>query len=145
MGNSEFLTYSDGEKTSLSCSENPIHSDLIWLLQYLESSGGFWWGVSRILWDCAEFEWGPESNVERDQFVVWDLRVDRKYRENLTEIDEKHFNVLTRRRPWHKPLTVPLAIHREGNNEFLQLRYIQALVSCCFTKDGSEVVDPTTK
>ena len=88
---------------------------------------------------------GPESNVERDQFVVWDLRVDRKYRENLTEIDEKHFNVLTRRPPWHEPLPVPLAIHREGNNEFLQLRYIQAFVSCYFTRDGSEVVDPTTK
>ncbi|MCH8123008.1 MAG: hypothetical protein IH853_07800 [Bacteroidetes bacterium] len=139
------MTYSDGEKTSLTYSENLIHSDLIWLLQYLESSGGFCCGVSRILWDCAEFEWGPESNVERDRFVVWDLRVDRKYRENLTEIDEKHFNVLTRRRPWHEPLTVLLAIHREGNHEFLQLRYIQAFVSCYFTRDCSEVVDPTTK
>jgi hypothetical protein len=77
--------------------ENPIHADLLALLQYLESVGAFWCGVHEVSWETA------------------------------TEIDESYVKTLLHRRRFHEGLTVPLAFYREGQNEFRRFRYIQVL------------------
>lgn len=130
------LRHPDAKTDSLTYPPNPFHEELIGLLQYLESVGGFWCGVRRIVWDRAEFDWVPESDAERDQLVVWDLRIEQKYGEDVTEIDEKYIQVLLHRRPWHEHLTVPLAFYREGRNEFQQFRYVQAFVNFYFMIEG---------
>jgi hypothetical protein len=130
------LAHRDSEHSSLAAAENPYLRDLLAVLQYLESVGAFWCGVRRIRWDRAESDWVPESDVEREQLAVWNLRVTKTYPEEATEIDERYIQVLMQRRPRHEHLTVPLAFYREGRNEFLQFRYVQAFVNFYFMIEG---------
>lgn len=130
------LTHTSENHSSLTYPDNPVHSDLIALLQYFESVGSFWCGIKQIFWDRADFDWVPESAAERNELVVWDLRIQERYLEVVTEINAVHIQGLLQRRSWHEHLTVPLAFYREGKNEFERFRYIQAFVNFYFMLEG---------
>lgn len=116
--------------------DNPVYTDLLALLQYLESVGGFWCSVHEINWESAEFDWVPEDDTERSELAVWNLRIEKKYPPATTEIDESFVKTLIQRRAQHQCLTVPLAFYREGKNEFRRFRYIQAFVNFYFMIEG---------
>jgi len=130
------LTHSDESHSSLTYPDNPIHTDILAVLQYLESVGSFWCGIKQIKWERADFDWLPESDAEREELVVWDLRIEEKYPEAFTEIDDSLVRVLLQRRSWHERLTVPLAFYREGKNEFDRFRYVQAFMNFYFMIEG---------
>lgn len=116
--------------------ENPVHADLLALLQYLESVGAFWFSVHEVNWEAAEFDWVPENDSETSELAVWNFRLDQKYASETTQIDESYVKTLLYRRPLHEALTVPLAFYREGKNEFRRFRYIQAFVNFYFMIEG---------
>ncbi len=130
------LTRSSDNQSSLTYPENPIHNDILQVLQYLESVGSFWCGIKQVAWERADFDWVPETDAERSELVVWDLRIDQKYPEHFAKLDGRLVQALLQRRPQHERLTVPLAFYREGRNEFEQFRYVQAFMSFYFMVEG---------
>jgi hypothetical protein len=130
------LTHPTENHSSLTYPDNPVHADILAVLQYLESVGSFWCGIKQIMWERADFDWLPESDAERNELVVWDLRIEEKYQEIFTEIDESLVRLLLQRRSLHERLTVPLAFYREGKNDFERFRYVQAFMNFYFMIEG---------
>lgn len=126
------LTRVSENQWSLVSAPNPHHQDLIDLLQYVESIGAFWLGIRRLHWENPEADWVPESNEEKEQIHVRNLRVSRKYPTPPTPVGAKLIGEVLDRRSTHQYLTIPMAFFREGMNEFEQFRYIQAFFNFYF-------------
>lgn len=130
------LTHPSEDSSHLTYPPNPIHDDLLGLMQYLESVGAFWLGVHRIDWERSEVDWLPESDAERQELVVWNLRVKKEYPTLVKNISVETLQTLIARREFHSYLTIPLAFYREGKNEFRQFRYVQAFMNFYFMIEG---------
>lgn len=61
---------SSQEPILLKYPENPIHAELIALLQYLESVGAFWFSVHEVSWKNAEFDWISENDSEQSELAA---------------------------------------------------------------------------
>jgi hypothetical protein len=63
------LTHQCENHSSLTYPDNPVHADILAVLQYLESIGSVWCGFKQIMWDRADFDWLPESDAECDELA----------------------------------------------------------------------------
>lgn len=106
-------------------------------LQALESHLAFRLPVSKIRWDSAHFELVFESEEESIGHVVLSLQVDRASAiRDTAEASVHSLGASIEACARFATLTTLLAFIREGNNEFVTFRFINAFYNFYFVLEG---------
>ncbi|MGV3707408.1 MAG: hypothetical protein ACO1Q7_01110 [Gemmatimonas sp.] len=114
----------------------PDVETLVATLQYIESLGSFWLGIHRIYWNECSIEWRPESPEEKQKLSVFSHRRSLSYPRDLKEMTPRRLAEIMRPRVHLEYLVVPLSFFREGDNDFLHGRDINAFFNFYFFLEG---------
>lgn len=116
----------------LTLPHNFYFDDIISLFQYIESLGGFWFGIQRIHWAEPEQNWIPENEDERKFTEVNQISFSRAYKIDLVKMKSSRLVEILESWDRYKHLVIPLSFYREGRNEFREKRYINAFYNFYF-------------
>ena len=120
------------QPTTISFPTPPETSDLIELLQFIESIGSFWFGIRRIQWNEAEYRWEPESAEEKAKIEVFSFSSRREYPKRTQVLLPQALPEILEDRERLGSLVLPLAFYREGLNDYTGHRYINAYFNYYF-------------
>jgi hypothetical protein len=118
--------------TTISFPRPPETTDLIELLQFIESVGSFWFGIRKIHWNAAEYRWEPESAEEKAKVEVFSFSSKRDYPKRTEVLLPQALPELLEDRARLGSLVLPLAFYREGLNDYTSHRYINAYFNYYF-------------
>lgn len=113
--------------------DTQLSAKLIDMLQYLEASLSFHYGVKKISWEDRETFFIPESEEEQRKLDVMSYRVGFRYPEQQRiRLTAANFKDIIQRKSKDESLKIVMLFHREGIREFHSLRYIQAYYNFYF-------------
>jgi hypothetical protein len=130
------LSIGDDGKPSFSFPPHAFQTELVGVLQYLESLGAFWFGVTRIHWEEAEERWIPETDAEERELNVYAHSSKLNYPPRRALLDPLHMARLLANREAFLEMVVPLSFYREGMNDFRTHRYVNAFINFYFFIEG---------
>jgi hypothetical protein len=110
----------------------PEIAELESVLQYIESLGSFWLGISRIGWGEAEIRWIPDSDEERESLKVSAITNKLEYPTPDVPFRAERLGRLLALRRELNYLVIPMSFYREGRRDFAQHRYVSAFFGFYF-------------
>lgn len=126
----------DDGKPAFSFPPHLFQAELIGVLQYLESLGGFWFGVARIHWEEAEERWIPETDAEQSELNVYAHSSKLNYPPRRSLLKPMYLARVLANREAFVDLVVPLSFYREGVNDYRTHRYVNAFINFYFFLEG---------
>jgi hypothetical protein len=110
----------------------PEQETLLSTLQYVESLGSFWLGITKVAWSEAERSWIPESPLEEAEIAVSSITMRWEYPGSPVPISRDLVIRLLKMRERLDYLVVPMSFYREGVNEYQGHRYVSAFYNFYF-------------
>jgi hypothetical protein len=113
--------------------DKQISDKLIDMIQYLEASLSFRYGVKKISWEERETFFIPESEEEQKKLDVMSYSLRHYYPEQQRiKLTADTFKEIIQRKSKDESLKIVMLFHREGIREFHVSRYIQAYYNFYF-------------
>lgn len=112
-----------------------FHDDIIELAKHIESLGSFWFSIRKINWEEPEIIFIPENEEEKriiEKRGVNNFKSFQKYRPSLIEMNPRVLKEVIENQEMYEHLVIPLSFYREGRNEYIQKRYINAFYNFYF-------------
>jgi hypothetical protein len=113
--------------------DKQISDKLIDMIQYIDASLSFLFGVIKIYWEERETSFIAESEEEQRNLDVMSYSLRQHYPEQQRiRLTADVFKDIIQRKSKDDPLKIVMLFHREGIREFHSLRYIQAFYNFYF-------------
>ena len=108
------------------------------ILQSIESHLSFASGGSliRLDWESSRQELVPETEDERQRTKVFAVEITEGWERERARMYRKDLEHIVKARSTHQGTVIPKSFWREGHNEFLSLRFIQAFYNSYFVIEG---------
>jgi hypothetical protein len=116
--------------------DKEVYDDLINRFQYLESMLAFDGELRKIHWEWPKQEFIAETEDEERRTAGLGTHSERKYRIENAVRDKAKLTDIIMRREMLSQLTVVQSFWREGYNEYIALRFINAFVNFYFVIEG---------
>jgi hypothetical protein len=104
--------------------------------QLLESLLAFQYGVSNVRWAAMRYELIFESEAEREAAVIFGWQSDRRVADVIAELDAPALQGVIDYKDQYRPLAAPLSFYREGLNDYVALKFINAFFNFYFIFEG---------
>lgn len=102
------------------------------MIQYLEATLSFLFGVKKIYWEERETFFIPESEEDERKLDVRSYSLHQQYPEQKIKLTADTFKEIIQQKSKYEPLKIVKLFERDGMNEFQSLRYIQAYYNFYF-------------
>lgn len=128
-----FTAHSSGPiKATIDAPVSETEEDLLALLQYFESLGGFWLGLRKINWEEPKREWIAETPEEESRLQLFSSSASQRVRETPQLLNLRIVRELMAKRTENEWLIIPMAFVRQGIKDLNESRYTSAVYNFYF-------------
>ena len=121
------LEVNENKLLELKLPPNDFYSDIICLLQHIESFGAFDVGISKIFWEEPTIIWIPENESEHLS-PLCKYKGEYKHKSLVRNLTNSWLQNTVLYAKQMKDLYIPFSFFREGSNNYHQMRYQSAFL-----------------